>query len=765
MSWTRRLWLGSLAAGGALALGWAVLPPRQRLVAGTLPPLPEGTRALNGWVALAPSGSVTLISPRAEMGQGIHTALAMLLAEELEVPLASVQVRSSGIDAIYNNQPVAVDGLPFHPDSTGFVKSSVQWLTAKAMREVGVMVTGGSSAVKDAWLPLRQAGASARMMLLQAAAQTWGVPVAECQARAGSVQHAATGRSQPYGELLAAASALPVPQAPALKPASAFTLLGKPQPRLEAAAKSDGSAAFTLDLKLPGQLYAQVVACPSRGGRALSANEAELRALPGVKKVLLLPPLHGASGAVAVVADSRWRALQASRALKAQWQDGPAYNTAGTYAELGKLLDADDGFAYHSQGDVAAALKGAARTISAEYRAPLLAHQQMEPNACTVQLRGQAATVWAPTQVPDVARSAVAAVLGIPKPRVFIEVPLLGGGFGRRLEVDFIAQAAAVAKDLGDGHTVQVLWSREEDLRADFYRPACVARYRAGLDASGQLVAWQASSAGQAPIANLLKRGFGLPWVGPEKTTAEGAYDQPYAWPAARVGHVMAELPVPVGSWRSVGHSHQAFFKESFLDEVAAATGTDPLELRRRLLPGPAHARALAVLNEAARRAGWGTPLAPAPDGARKARGIALHRSFGTTVAQVAEVSLSAQKQIRVHRIVAAVDCGFAVNPAHVQMQVESGIVYGLSAALYGEVVIAQGRVVPGNFHEAPVLRLAECPAIEVSVMPMPPNAEHGPEGAGEPGTPPVAPAVANALYALTGQRLRQLPLKLEPAA
>ena len=422
--------------------------------------------------------------------------------------------------------------------------------------------------------------------------------------------------------------------------------------------------------------------------------------------------------------------------------------------KLAETAAKEDGFAYYKRGDVSAALASAAKTITAEYRAPYLAHSSLEPMNCTVQFKDGAATVWASTQVPSIARGAVAKVLGIASDNVDVQVQFLGGGFGRRLDVDFIAQAAAIAR-VAEGAPVQTLWSREQDMRHDFYRPACVARFKAGFDANGNLTAWHNTSAGQAIIPQVLKREFGLPAAGPDKTTSEGAFDQPYEFPNARVAHRIVDLPVPIGFWRSVGHSHQAFFKESFVDEAAAAVGRDPVAFRAALLKN--HPRHLRVLQRAADLAGWGQPLAAAPDGAKKARGIALHQSFGSVVAQLAEVSVGEAKHIRVHRVVCVVDCGLAVNPNLIRQQMESGIVFGLSAALYGEITIVNGQVQQTNFHDQRILRIDECPAIEVDIIP---STEH-PEGVGEPGTPPIAPAVANALFALTGQRLRSLPLKL----
>ncbi len=759
----RHLLLGTLGAAGALVVGWSVLPPRQRLLTAKALPTAAGQQALNGWVKLDREDRVTIVLARSEMGQGVSTALAMLLAEELDADWSRVTTEMAPVDKIYNNLATVVDGLPFHPDDHGLARRFAGWMTAKAMREIGVMVTGGSSSIKDFWLPMRQAGASARAMLVGAAAQAWGVPAAEVVAEAGVLRHAASGRQARFGEFAERAAAQPLPAAPVLKDPARFTLIGRPLPRRDGAAKADGTARYGIDVTLPGLLYAGVQMCPTLGGAVASFDAEAARRLPGVVQVLAVPGLHGGTGGVAVVADAPWRALKAARALSVQWQHGPAaeISSPALMQQLKAALAGDDGFTYHRVGDVDAALKGAARMIEAEYSAPLLAHSTLEPQNCTVLFTDAAdtaqrrATVWAPTQVPDLARRAAARALGLQPEQVDLQVTLLGGGFGRRLDVDFIAQAAAIARAV-PGRPVQTIWSREQDMTHDFYRPPCVARYRAGLDAQGRLLAWQAVSAGPSIVQQFLQRQWGLPAAGPDKTTAEGAFDNPYEWPAARVGHVIVPTPVPVGFWRSVGHSHQAFFKECFVDEVAAAAGQDPVAWRAALLRR--HPRHLAVLQRAAALAGWGRPLPAAADGAKQARGIALHQSFGSIVAQVAEVSLDPQdRRIRVHRVVAVIDCGLAVNPNLIRQQMESAIVFGLDAALYGEITLERGQVQQTNFHQQAMLRLHECPRIETDII----ASAEPPEGVGEPGTPPIAPAVANALATLTGQRLRSLPLRL----
>ncbi len=759
MGTRRRFILGTLGAAGALVVGWSVLPPRQRLTPSEpLTPV-AGQMVLNGWVRIGSDDSVSVVVPKSEMGQGVHTAAALLLAEELDADWSRVKVEQAPIDAIYNDIATVVDGLPFHPDDEGAIKRLAGWLTAKTMREIGPMLTGGSSSVKDLWLPMREAGASARAMLVAAAAARWSVRAEEVQVAAGQITHPASGRSVRFGELAALAATQPLARDVKLKEPAQFKLIGKDTPRLEARAKGEGRAGFGIDVVLPDMLYATVAMCPTLGGKVASLAGAKAMALPGVKSVFALDGYHGGTAGVAVIADTPWHALKAIRAVDVTWDEAvpaAALDSRAAIEALGQRLEQGGGYAYFSQGDAEAALAGAARTIQADYTAPWLAHAALEPINCTVQLKEGRATVWASTQVPDFARMAAAKALGLnDKDKVEVKVQLLGGGFGRRLDVDFVAQAAAIARNATGGAPVQTFWTRAEDTTHDFYRPACAARFRAGFDSAGQLLGLTGLSAGQAIVPQALKRLFGAPAVNFDKTTSEGAFDQPYEWPAARIAHAVVELPVPVGFWRSVGHSHQAFFKESFVDEMAAAVKADPVAFRLSLLRRhPRHAK---VLQLAAEKAGWGTPLPPAPDGAKVMRGVALHESFGTIVAQVAEVSVSADKAIRVHRVTCAVDCGLAVNPNHVRQQMDSAVVFGLSAALHGAIDIERGRVKQTNYHDYPSLRMDACPVIETHIVP---STAH-PEGMGEPGTPPIAPAVANALFALTGQRLRSLPLKL----
>ncbi|REE23478.1 isoquinoline 1-oxidoreductase beta subunit [Paraburkholderia sp. BL27I4N3] len=751
----RTFLLGGAGAVGALLVGWSVLPPGQRLT--TSMPLPaQGTQvALNGWVKIAADNSVTIMMCKAEMGQGIHTGLAMLLAEELDADWSRVRVEDSPIDRIYNSVQSIIDDLPFRPDNDSTVKRATVWMTRKLVREAGTMMTGGSSSINDLWTPMREAGASARAMLIGAAAAQWKVPPGECRAEGGQVLHP-SGHKASFGELSSMAAQQPLPRKVTLKDPADFKLIGKPLRRIEAASKINGTARFGIDALPDGLLYASVVMCPTLGGTVAKFDATAAGKLPGFLKAFAVAPYSGGTGGVAVIADNPFRAMNAVAAIDATWHDGPAakLSNADVDRHLAQALDDSDGHAYYRLGDVDAAMTRATRTFSAEYRAPYLAHGAVEPLNCTVQVADGTATVWVSTQMPGLARHHVAKVLELDEDKVDVQTLLLGGAFGRRLELDFIAQAAAIARE-GGGRPVQTLWSRAQDFTHDFYRPACLSRLKAGFDNDGKLVAWQATSASQAIVPEALARYYGAPRLTIDKTTCEGAFDQPYEWPAARVAHKIVELPVPVGFWRSVGHSHQAFFTEGFTDELAVATGKDPMAFRAALLEQ--HPRHLAVLKRVAALSAWEHPLARAADGAPRARGVALHEAFGSVVAQVAEVSIGPGKKIRVHRVICVIDCGMPVNPNLIRQQMESAVVFGLSTALQDEITLVDGQVQQKNFLDFPVVRIDDCPVIDTDIVP----SQMHPQGVGEAGVPPVAPAVANAVFKLTGQRLRSLPLKL----
>lgn len=741
----RRFLLGGLGVAGALIVGWGMMPPRQRLhPSSPLPATVDDEVRLNGWIKMAADGTVTVAMPQCEMGQGVYTALPMLVAEELDVLLSKVKIERAPIDKIFGNVAVLQDGLPFHPEGTGTFKEAAVWLTGKAAREFGLMITGGSSSVKDTWGPMREAGATARAMLVAAAAREWGVAPGECRTEDGAVIHA-NGKKALYGELVAKAAGS-TPGEIRLKEPKDFKLIGTPQPRRDSASKVNGTAVFGLDPRPEGLVYAAVKMSPTIGGTIRKIDADAVRDMPGVIRVVDFSGAAPGMAGVAVIARSYWQAKQAVAALPVTWNDGPnaKLSSAAVFQELAARLDSDSGFTYHEAGDPDPG-KTAVKHLKAEYRAPFLAHATMEPVNCTAQVKDGKVSLWASTQVPSIAADTAVRVANVKPENVTVNVTYIGGGFGRRLEVDMIAQGVAIAAQAG-GAPVQVIWSREEDTTHDFYRPAALARFSASLDAAGNVVAYDNRLASGAIVHQVMERTFGLIGAGPDKSTAEGAFDMPYEFPHQKIAHVTVPTPAPIGYWRSVGHSHNAFFKESFIDELAHEAGKDPVEFRRNLLKR--HPRHLAVLDAAVAKAGR-----PA---AGRAHGVALHQSFGSIVAEVAEVSVEGS-EIRVHKVTCAIDCGIAVNPNIIAQQMESGVIFGLSAALFGEVTIKDGKVEQQNFHDYPVLRMNQAPVVETIVIR---NAEP-PEGVGEPGTPPIAPAVSNAVFALTGKRLRSLPLRL----
>jgi len=751
----RRTWLlSALGATGALVVGWGVMPARSRLGSPELMLQTEGDVALNGWIKIAKDGAVVLAMPRSEMGQGVHTALAMLVAEELDVPLNRVRLEQAGGDSIYGNVAMLVASLPFHPlDSEGEQKpvkiKMGEWLVGKVARELGLNATGGSSSIADLWDPLRMAAATARASLLQAAAAAWKVPASEITVTQGVMQHA-SGQSAHFGQMVAAASGS-TPSGIQTKSREKWQLIGQAAPRTDIPSKVTGQATFGLDVRLPGMLFAAVQMCPMIGGSAASMDTKDALALKGVSKIVPLDAWGGGTAGLAVVGQTTWHARQGVQAVKVQWQ-APATGTVDTQriqADLLKALNEESGFTFHEQGVPTQAEKSAATRIDALYQAPYLAHVTMEPMNCTAQVKDGKVDIWVPTQVPQMARDMAAKVAKVDTDNVTVHVTQLGGGFGRRLDVDFIGQAVQVAMAC-EGQPVQLSWSREEDMKHDFYRPMHLAKFQASLDDKGEVSSLRIKSAGDAITPRWMARAaphLSGPIDMPDKTASEGLFDLPYGFASQHMSHVATKSGVPVGFWRSVGHSHNAFFSESFIDELASATQQDPLAFRMKLLKdAPRYA---AVLQLAADKAAWGTPL---PAG--RARGIALHKSFGSIVAQVAEVSLT-EGQIRVHRVVCAIDCGTVVNPGTVAQQMESSVVYALSAALFGKIDIVGGVVQQSNFSDAPMLTLSQTPVVQTHIVP---STRH-PAGVGEPAVPPLAPAVGNALFALTGKRQRALPL------
>ncbi|MGH7349208.1 MAG: molybdopterin cofactor-binding domain-containing protein [Candidatus Rokuibacteriota bacterium] len=663
----------------------------------------------NAFIRISRSNVVTILVNKAEMGQGIYTSLPMLIAEELEVDLKTVKVVAAPVGPAYA-----------HP-------------------QFGMQFTGGSQSIASEWERLRRAGATAREMLLTAAAQTWGVDRATLRAENGRVIGSG-GRVLTYGQLVERARTVPVPADVPLKDPSKFRIIGKATRRLDSRDKVTGAALFGIDATVPGMLVAVVARPPVFGGTVRAVDDTAARAVPGVKQVVSVP-----SG-VAVVADSFWSAKKGRDELRVEWDEGPgaAIDTDALEAEYDRLARTAGASAYR-RGDGAASLEQAARRVNARYDMPYLAHAPMEPLNCLVSIGPDRCEIWTGTQFQTVDQANAARVAGLKPEQVHINTLFLGGGFGRRAtpSSDFIVEAVHVAK--AAGAPVKTIWTREDDIRGGYYRPMWHSAISAGLDAAGKPVAWKHTIVGQSilegtPFAGMVKDGI-------DATSVEGATDLVYAVPNVALELHSPRSPVPVLWWRSVGHTHTGFVVESFIDELAHAAGKDPYAYRSELLAG--HPQHLGVLDLAAQKAGWGTPL---PAG--RARGLAVHSSFGSWCAQVAEVSIDG-KAIRVHRVVCAVDCGRAINPETIRAQMEGGIVFGLSAALYGQITLKQGRVQQSNFHDYPVLRLQSMPVVEVHIVP----STDPPSGIGEPGTPLMAAALGNALFALTGQRVRSLPL------
>lgn len=669
--------------------------------------------APNAFIRVAPDNTVTVLVKHLEMGQGVQTGLPALVAEELEVPWESIRVEAAPADhTLYNN-------LFWGP----------------------MQGTGGSTAMGNSFEQLRRAGATAREMLRAAAALTWRVDKAGVRAEAGHML-GPNGQRLAYGALAETAATLEPPDQVALKPASQFKVIGKTFKRTDSQAKSDGSARFGMDLHLPGMLTA-VVLRPPRFGDTLKSFDAEAAlARPGVKAAFAIP-----SG-VAVVATDTWSAIQGRLALKAEWEAGPAAGlSSAAIMESYRQLARQPGSVARDEGDAAQALAVAARTLAAEYEVPYLAHAPMEPLNCVVHATAGGCEIWTGDQFQTMDQKNAAAVLGLAPEQVRIHTLFAGGSFGRRANAqsDYVVEAVHVAKRMGV--PVKTVWTREDDIRGGYYRPCYLHRLEAGLDAGKRPVAWRHRIVGQSIVAGTPFAG-GMIKDGVDHTSVEGAANLPYALPNLRVELHSPARPVPVLWWRSVGSSHTAFATEAFLDEVAHAAGEDPVVLRRRLLQG--HPRHLAVLDLAVAKAGWGSPL---PKG--WGRGVAVHESFNSFVAQVAEVSVAADGSFKVERVVCAVDCGLAVTPDVVRAQMEGSVGFGLSAALHGEITIEDGRAGQGNFDDYRQLRMAEMPRVEVHIVP----SDLPPTGVGEPGVPPIAPALVNALFAATGKRIRKLPI------
>jgi isoquinoline 1-oxidoreductase beta subunit len=668
---------------------------------------PGGGRfAPNAYLKIAPDGKITVAVARSEMGQGVRTSLPMILAEELEADWKQICIEQIGASTLYGDQ-----------------------------------TTGGSASVRSLWDPMRKAGAAAREMLITAAAREWSVARSDCRAENSAVVHAASNRRLAYGELAGKAARLPVPTDPPLKAARDYKIVGKPMPRLDAPSKVDGTAVYGIDFRLPGMKYAVLARCPVIGGKVASFDDKESKKISGLGYVGKI-----GDSAVAVVADSVWGAMEGRRVLNVQWDEGPNKDLRSAAIVEGlKKSAAGKAAVLYSAGEVA---KVAGRRVTAEYQLPFMAHAPMEPENCTAHFQGSKCELWAPTQVPQDVRDSVAAAVGLDADNVKVNVTLIGGGFGRRLEHDYGVEAALVSK--AANAPVKVLWTREDDMRFSTYRPASYHRLSATLDGQG----WPVALSHRIVMPSInIQKGFPAEDGTDSEVKEEASFV--YAIPNTLIEYVMTETPVPLGWMRSVNALQVAFAAESFIDELAAAGGKDPLALRLHLLAkdedlnGWSSARMRGVLQLAADKAGWGKALAPG-----HYHGIACFASFHTYMAEVVEVSME-NDQPRVHRVVGAMDCGQVINPNILEQQIQGGVIFALTNALRGQITIEKGRVVQGNFDDYQPIRMNEAPVVEAYLVP----STEAPTGAGEPPVPPLAPALSNAIYAATKKRIRALPV------
>ncbi|MDR6204343.1 xanthine dehydrogenase family protein molybdopterin-binding subunit [Paraburkholderia sp. SIMBA_055] len=704
------------AAGGGLLLGFSLPAVSQdqksgkSVIGGDANEAPQnGVFAPNAFIQIDTAGKVTLVIPKVEMGQGVYTSIPMLIAEELEVPLDTV----------------TLDHAP--PDEKLFTDPLL-----------GGQLTGGSTSIRYAWEPMRRAGATARTLLVSAAAQQWQVDAASCHAQAGQVIHAASNRSIGYGQLVEAAAKLPAPQNVPLKNPKDFKIIGTAVKRLDSPEKVDGTAMFGLDVRVPDMVYAAIANCPVFGGTLASVDDTNAKKIPGVRQVVKI------DNAVAVIGDHTWAAKRGLQALDIKWNEG-----ADAKLSMKQIVDdlanasQRNGAVARKDGDVVHAFSNAKTRVDAIYQQPFLAHATMEPINCTVHVRADSCEVWLGSQVPTRVRDAAMAVTGLPADKIIVHNHLIGGGFGRRLEFDMVTQAVKIAKQVST--PVKVLWTREEDIQHDMYRPYYYDKISAGLDANGKPLAWQHRIVGSSILARFAPPAFKN---GLDPDAVEVASDLPYDLPNQLVDYVRQEPhAIPTAFWRGVGPTRSTFVVESFIDELAAEAKVDPVKYRRDLLGKTP--RALNVLNVAAQAADWGSAV---PKG--QGRGVSVMHAFGSYFAIIVDVAVE-QGEVAVKRVVCAVDCGMVVNPNTVEAQVQGGIIFGITGALYSEITIKDGRVQQNNFTDYRMLRIDQTPPIDVHIV----KSSEAPGGIGEPGTAALAPALTNAIFAATGKRLRHLPV------
>jgi len=706
------------AAGGGLLLGISLpaasqgdAPKGKSVIGGDGDEAPQsGVFEPDAFVQIDSTGKVTLIIPKVEMGQGVYTSIPMLIAEELEVPLDTVVIAHAP-----PNEKLFSDPL------------------------LGGQLTGGSTSIRYAWEPMRRAGATARVLLISAAAQQWQVDPSTCHAERGEVVHAASSRRIGYGQLADAAAKLPAPQNVTLKDPKDFKLIGTTVKRLDSPEKIDGTAMFGLDVRLPDMVYAAIVNSPVFGGTLVSVDDTNAKKIPGVRQVIKL------DNGVAVIGDHTWAAKRGAAALDITWNEGrsASYSTAKVVQELANASK-QNGAVARKDGDVTKGFADAKTRVDAVYQQPFLAHATMEPVNCTVSVRADGCDIWVGTQVPTRAVDAGVRITGLPADKITVHNHLLGGGFGRRLETDFIAQALKVGKQLNT--PVKVVWTREEDVQHDMYRPYYYDTISAGLDANGKPIAWQHRIVGSSILARFAPPAFKN---GLDPDAVEVASDLPYDLPNQLIDYVRQEpMDIPTAFWRGVGPTRSTFVVESFIDELAAQAKIDPVKYRRDLLDKTP--RAKNVLDVATQAAGWGSTL---PKG--QGRGVSVMHAFGSFLSMVVDVTVNGDGEVAVNRVVCAVDCGMVVNPNTIEAQIQGGVIFAITAALYSEITIKDGRVEQSNFTDYRILRIDQTPTIDVHII----RSTEAPGGIGEPGTAALSPALTNAIYAATGKRLRQLPV------
>ena len=741
----RTFLVGAAAVAGGVAFGYYYVSrdypnPLERDLA-------SGETTFNPFVKIATDNTITIIAPRAEMGQGIHTSLAALVAEELDVDPASVKVEHGPASFAYFNSAMLEDGGPFPTFDEGFLAETMRSAAYPISKVLGLQVTGGSSSIRDGYDKMRMAGCAARHMLLAAASAHLGAHAESLEIANGEIRDPASGKSVTYGELANEALRHAPPSDMKLRDPAQWKVLGKPVPRADIPAKVTGSAQFGIDVDLPEMLYATVRMSPRFGSKASTYSADAAMAVPGVVKVVPITTNQGSG--FGVIANNTWAAFKGAEALDIEWEQASyPLDSEAMFAELAARLKASPSFSLRDDGNAETAFADAPReeVIDAEYQAPWLAHACMEPMNATAQWKDGILEIWSPNQSPTIIQMAAAPLVGVEAADVRVHTTYMGGGFGRRAEVDFSLYAVELAKET-EGKPVKVTWTREEDMRHDTYRPAAVASMRARIVKGEGPSAVDIRIASPSILKSVMKRTFpSISPMGPDKTVTEGSHDQPYKIANYRVSGHVSDLPIPVGFWRSVGNSFNAFFHESFMDEVAVASGVDPLEMRLKLMAD--YPAAIGVLKKVAEMSGWGYEL---PKG--RGMGIAHTLSFGSWVAQVVQVR-DTDSGIRIEKVWCAIDIGTAIDPSIIKAQMMSGIVFGLSSAMGQEITFADGEVEQANFPDYDAMRMGQCPQIEVEIL----ETWHKMGGAGEPGTPPSIPALANAIHAATGKRLRTLP-------